>query len=577
MSTDRAVSWVAAPAPPPGVRVDPRDEGSPVFTAAGDELGALASFETQVYGRVCSLLAVPAAIVGAEDPVRLQPTSTSGAYASDLASIHWRTEPFGVSATVTANVPNLTFVAHLADVERCYEAPDLTKGIPVRGLELLSLHRWPILVDDKPHFSPDGESAFEVSLRRVLALMSSSEGCIGDDATWRVPLSTARPTELSLTLRWPIFGAPQTYPTHDGQRQWWRVITPPVLGDAPVPLIVGLHGACNAADNWLEHSHPSWSSSARIVAAMLLGCPVIVPNANDAASVESNPADCPEPRLYGADGESYVFDAIAEAARRFPIDLERVYLFGLSMGGHGALTIAARNPGRIAAVVAGAPPVDLAASVATFTDDDRFGIASYVRGELGDPEHNTAGYLSNSPLWLAENLVDVPLILRGSAGDELVEGHANVGALSARLTELGYPHDASITERGTHGDYETIEGLHDRALDLVTSLPRVDPSPDHVVFKTADLCWRRAHWVEIESLEGEWGAVDASRDALRRCIELRLSGIARIRIDLDTARIANGGLVLRGSTDVRCTIVLARSELETTFQLTPGNHAEWTI
>ena len=55
---------------------------------------------------------------------------------------------------------------------------------------------------------------------------------------------------------------------------------------------------------------------------------------------------------------SYVTGELPEAvASAFPVDLERQSIMGHSMGGHGALTIALRNPGRYRAVSAFAPIV----------------------------------------------------------------------------------------------------------------------------------------------------------------------------------------------------------------------------
>lgn len=56
--------------------------------------------------------------------------------------------------------------------------------------------------------------------------------------------------------------------------------------------------------------------------------------------------------------ESYIADELpALVAEIFPIDLPRQSIMGHSMGGHGALTLALRNPGRYRAISAFAPIV----------------------------------------------------------------------------------------------------------------------------------------------------------------------------------------------------------------------------
>lgn len=51
-------------------------------------------------------------------------------------------------------------------------------------------------------------------------------------------------------------------------------------------------------------------------------------------------------------GEDDVFDALGDLGRRLWLDPERIYLFGGSMGGHGALRLALRYPHRFAGVYA---------------------------------------------------------------------------------------------------------------------------------------------------------------------------------------------------------------------------------
>jgi S-formylglutathione hydrolase len=54
--------------------------------------------------------------------------------------------------------------------------------------------------------------------------------------------------------------------------------------------------------------------------------------------------------------ETYLIDELlALVGERFPIDLARAGIFGHSMGGHGALTLALRHPGRFKSVSALAP------------------------------------------------------------------------------------------------------------------------------------------------------------------------------------------------------------------------------
>ncbi len=51
----------------------------------------------------------------------------------------------------------------------------------------------------------------------------------------------------------------------------------------------------------------------------------------------------------------YVLDELPRLAAAFPVDTARASIFGHSMGGHGALVLALRNPGRFSSVSAFAP------------------------------------------------------------------------------------------------------------------------------------------------------------------------------------------------------------------------------
>ena len=87
--------------------------------------------------------------------------------------------------------------------------------------------------------------------------------------------------------------------------------------------------------------------------------------------------------------ESYVTQELPEAvAGNFPYDRERLGLFGHSMGGHGALTLALRHPGAYRSVSAFAPvaaPTQAPWGVKAFTNylgDDRATWAAHDATEL---------------------------------------------------------------------------------------------------------------------------------------------------------------------------------------------------
>lgn len=87
--------------------------------------------------------------------------------------------------------------------------------------------------------------------------------------------------------------------------------------------------------------------------------------------------------------ESYILnDLLPQIGARLPVDLERLGIFGHSMGGHGALTLALRHPGRFRSLSAFAPianPVNCPwgrKAFAGYLGDDRAAWATHDASEL---------------------------------------------------------------------------------------------------------------------------------------------------------------------------------------------------
>ncbi|MDF4004569.1 S-formylglutathione hydrolase [Luteibacter sp. PPL552] len=145
----------------------------------------------------------------------------------------------------------------------------------------------------------------------------------------------------------------------------YAVFVPPQAAQGPVPVLWYLAGLTCTAETF------TIKAGAQRVAAEL-GLALVMP--------DTSPRDT---GLAGATGDwefgegagfyldatqepwtsrfrmySYVVDELPRlVAERFPLDMNRQGLFGHSMGGHGALTIALRNPHRFRSVSAFAPIV----------------------------------------------------------------------------------------------------------------------------------------------------------------------------------------------------------------------------
>ncbi len=142
---------------------------------------------------------------------------------------------------------------------------------------------------------------------------------------------------------------------YNGEHYAYRLLTPPhVERGEHYPLLVFLHGAGERGrDNELSlkylpevmarspyrDRHPAYV----LVAQCREGQRWV--EADWAAKRSSRMRPDPSPMM------AMAMALVDKALRTLPIDLERVYLAGISMGGYGAWELAARRPGTFAALV----------------------------------------------------------------------------------------------------------------------------------------------------------------------------------------------------------------------------------
>jgi len=171
--------------------------------------------------------------------------------------------------------------------------------------------------------------------------------------------------------------------------------------------------------------------------------------------------------------EQDVYDVLADVERRFPVDPDRVYLTGVSMGGGGALWLAATRP-------------DLWAGVAAMCPDSMPGSEE-----------------------LAGNLWNVPVRLYHGEIDTVVPA-ASSRAWQRRLLDAGVP--AAYTEYPAtrHNVWDLAYG-RGGALDWLAGLRR-DRQPERVSFVTRSYRYSAAYWVRIDGLTpGVAAQIDARR------------------------------------------------------------------
>ena len=212
---------------------------------------------------------------------------------------------------------------------------------------------------------------------------------------------------------------------------------------------------------------------------------------------------------YQGIAEQDVYDVLADVERRYPIDRDRVYLTGLSMGGGGALWMAETRP-------------DIWAGVLAMCPDSMPGSED-----------------------LAANLLNVPLRLYHGELDNIVPV-ASSRDWHRRLLGAGVP--ASYFEYPeTRHNVWTVAYSRDGALDWLAAQRR-NRWPERVHFIARSYQYSSAYWVQIDALTpGVPAEIDARRGANGdiQVTSRNLDGFTLVPHDSPPAQIAIDGTVVR--------------------------------
>lgn len=142
--------------------------------------------------------------------------------------------------------------------------------------------------------------------------------------------------------------------THEGATRWYDLYVPDGLGDAPVPLLVVLHGGTLSNDSLRVGAGlrlRTLADSERFVVAL--------PNGTSSDDGTSGPSgsfnwnDCRSdggPATTNANDSGFIATLIDAISATLPIDAERVYVVGASNGGMMAYRLGLELSDRIAAI-----------------------------------------------------------------------------------------------------------------------------------------------------------------------------------------------------------------------------------
>lgn len=245
----------------------------------------------------------------------------------------------------------------------------------------------------------------------------------------------------------PLLHVPSTI---DGALQ--TVYVYPVAGESPRPLLVVLHHWSVGVD--------SYDAADWIAAASREGWHLLLP---DFRGANNRPEACGS-TLARQD----ILDAVDFIIDRHPVDESRIYLAGVSGGGHMAMVMAAHAPGRWTAVSAWAGISDLAAWHAeTKAVDSKYymDIEAVVGGSPGASETIDRELRFRSPVHDLANAKNLPVdiatgIHDGHTGS--VPIHHSIDAFNAIARALGEPDvDHETIIRLSAEDYDEPATLYD--------------------------------------------------------------------------------------------------------------------
>ncbi|MFH1732377.1 MAG: prolyl oligopeptidase family serine peptidase [Planctomycetota bacterium] len=224
-------------------------------------------------------------------------------------------------------------------------------------------------------------------------------------------------------------------------------------------------------------------------------------------------------------GEVDVIHVFQLLALQYPIDADRVFLFGYSMGGMGTFTIGGHYPDVWAGIVA----LSSRADYYLWQDLDREKVEPYKR-HLIDAEFGAE---------MAGNFRSLPILMYHGREDTLVKPE-QPRRLAATLKKMG----ADVTLRELEGEDHWILSrvLRDDAVFKWMAERKRDARPPEVDFITRTIKYRRAYWVTVLEL-ARWGEpvkVHAKFNADKTALDVTTRNVASLRLDLSKELVGEG-------------------------------------
>jgi len=284
----------------------------------------------------------------------------------------------------------------------------------------------------------------------------------------------------------------------DGSAQPYGLVIPEQLDlKKPVPLYVWLHGRGDKTTD-LQFITQRQSSPGQVTPP-------------DAIVVHPNGRYC---NAFKFAGETDVLEAIEAVARNYPIDRDRIVLWGFSMGGAGAWHLGAHYPDHWVAVSPGAG----------FAETRRY--INLKPAQYPPIYEQTLWGLYDVPDYV-RNLFNVPVIAYSGEKDKQIQ--------AARVMEEAFQANGHKlkhligpdTEHRYHP--ETLKELKAKIAEIVAK--GRNRYPTHVSLQTKTLRYNRCNWVEVLRLREHWNdsRVDTAAGEPGR-IRVTTTNVAALRL-----------------------------------------------
>jgi len=234
-------------------------------------------------------------------------------------------------------------------------------------------------------------------------------------------------------------------------------------------------------------------------------------------------------------GEVDTWQVLEEMRRFYHVDEDRIYLFGVSMGGYGGWGMCLHYP-------------DLFAAVALVAAQSDFFVFE-GRNRETTPRYQAWALALNNPIDLAENALNVPVFFQHGKYDPIVDPRHSQ-RMAQRLEALGYGfrylEDPSPRGHYIYWDLPCYERAFRwfKARQVEADDPAQEPfrrrrTPRRVVYKTYSLKYSRSHWVQIDEL-ARWGQparIEAEAGEGNK-IQVTTENVTRYTLDLPAALIS---------------------------------------